>query len=288
MGDERRMFAELTGDISSLTACQLQEALDEIAIGSKSFGPHEEWYNWYHYLLGELVSLRHEDFFSLLLEPLITCFFVLHPNGIHEAPYIEFESDILNTLGRCIMEPSCWQGEDIAVGRILHHPDEHKIWGWWDASGDFSASLYLCMKILPEPLVRHWFSSILAIRSSHWRAQVLVWMVGSNELLAGKLLWPSELAIDAYPSVTWQWAHYLGPELASADESGASRAEAFLPRTCRELILTLAYQYFSEDVYLEWLESFSTVPYLEAELAAIPCTFESMYVGRGAVEPRQF
>jgi len=38
--------------------------------------------------------------------------------------------------------------------------------------------------------------------------------------------------------------------------------------------------YFSEGRFLEWLDCISTVPYLEAELAAIPSTFEELYVRR--------
>ena len=284
MGEERRMFNELAGDISRLTAWQLQEPLQEIASGTSSFGPQDEWHDWYHHLLGELVPRSHEHFVSSLLESLITCFFALYPNGIYRAPYPEFRDDVLNTLGRCVMEPDCWDGTDIVVGRMLHRSNNNpnKVWCWWDASGDFSASLYLCIKTLPESLVQRWFRSVIAIPSPHWRAQVIVWLVGSHDLLSGKLLWPSELRIEAHPSVDWEWSHCLKPELASSDESGALPAEALLPRASREAVLATARQYFTEDVYLGWLESISRVPYLEAELAAIPSTFEAMYVGRGA------
>lgn len=283
MGEERRMFHELVGDISSLTAWELQAPLQEIASGTSSFGPHVEWNNWYHYLLGQLLPRSHENFVSSLLESLITGFFALYPNGIHREPYKRFRNDILNTLGRCMMDPRCWSGEDIVIGSMLHRSNNNpnQIWRWWDASGDFSASMYLCLKYLPPSLVPGWFASSLAIRSPHWRAQVLVWLVGSHDLLRGLVRWPSERKIDAHPSVGWEWSHCLHAELATADQSGATPVDSFLPLTSREIALAVAREYFTEDVYLSWLESISRVPYLEAELAAIPSTFEGMYVRRG-------
>ena len=282
MGEERRMFHDLMGDVSGLTAWELQEALQEIASGTSSFGPHAEWNDWYHYLLGQLLPRSHENFVSSLLESLITCFFALYPNGVHRPPYKHFHSDILNTLGRCMMDPRCWNGGDIVVGSMLHRSNNNpnRVWCWWDASGDFSASMCLCLKYLAPPLVQSWLASVLAIPSPHWRAQVLVWLVGSNELLRGQVRWPSELKIEAHPSVGWEWSHCLRPELATSDESGATPVESFLPRAATEAALAVTQEYFTEDTYLAWLESISQVPYLEAELAAIPSTFEGMYVRR--------
>jgi hypothetical protein len=233
--------------------------------------------------LGQLLPRSHDNFVSSLLESLITGFFTLYPNGIYREPYKQFHGDILNTLGRCMMEPRCWNDENIVVGSMLQRSNNNpnRVWCWWDASGDFSASMYLCLKYLPPSLVPNWFTSVLSIRSPHWRAQVLVWLVGSHEMLRGLIRWPSELKIEAHPSVGWEWSHCLRPELASSDQSGASPVESFLPPPSREGALAVASEDFTEDVYLSWLESISQVPYLEAELAAIPSTFESMYVRRG-------
>jgi hypothetical protein len=276
------MFHELADGVSRLDARQLQEPLGAIASGTSSFGPHAEWHEWYHYLLGQLLRRSHEKFVSSLLEYLITAFFALYPNGIHKAPYPQFPSDVLNTLGRCIMEPECWNGEYVVVGSMLHRSNDNpkKVWGWWDASGDFSASMYLCLKYLAPTSVQAWFNSVLAIPSPHWRAQVLVWLVGSKELLDGKLRWPSEWHDEAYPSVSWEWSHCLRPELSVSDESGAPAVDSFLEQTSRELVLAAARRHFIEDVFYDWLESISSVPYLEAELMSIPSAFEIMYVRR--------
>lgn len=283
MGAERRLFHELQGDIAALTVWQLQEPLQEIASGTSAFGPYSEWNTWYHYLLGELLPRSHEAFASSLLESLITDFIALYPNGIHRPPYPEFQEDVLLTLGRCMMERQCWSGDSIVVGSFLHRSNNNpnQVWCWWDASGDFSASLFFCIKYLPPSLVSEWFSSVLAITSPHWRAQLLVWLVGSHDLLRGKVSWPSEFVIEDHPSVSWEWSHCLRAELASSDESGAVAVATLLPDTARVKVLEVAHSYFTEEVFLEWLDAIGNVPYLQAELGTLPSTFEGPYVRRG-------
>lgn len=199
---------------------------------------------------------------------------------MHKLPYPQFHTDVLKTLGRCMMEPDCWTDDNIAIGNILHRSNNNpnKVWCWWDASGDFSASMYLCLKYLPSALVQGWFNSVLAIPSPHWRAQIIVWLVGSQELLTGQQLWPSEFSIEAYPSISWEWSHCLRSELASSDNSGAIAVSSFIPQSSRELVLMLTQQHFTEDVYLSWLQSIYEIPYLELELGTIPSMFESIYV----------
>jgi hypothetical protein len=283
MGEKRRMFDELLGDIDGLSAWDLKQVLTEIASGTSSFGPLKEWHDWYHYLLGRLLPRAHESFVSSLLESLITGFMAIYPNGIHAPPYPQFHDDVLLTLGRCMMEPSCWDGDDIEIGAFLHRSDRNpnRIWGWSWASGDFSASMFFCLKYLPPARIGEWFASVLAIPSPHWRAQVIVWLVGAHPFLSGKLAWMSQLDSGVDPWIHWEWSHCLRPELATADDSGAAPVDSLLPKTTCDAVLAVARMQFSEDVYLDWLESIGNVPYLVAELAAIPTAFEALYVGRG-------
>jgi hypothetical protein len=55
---------------------------------------------------------------------------------------------------------------------------------------------------------------------------------------------------------------------------------AFISERSRLQALETFSSYFVEDVFLEWLATISTVPYLEEELAEIPATFEKLYVRR--------
>lgn len=280
MGEKRRIFDELMGDLNPLSASQLQAPLNEIASGTSSFEPLKEWRDWYHYLLAQLVTRGHECCFSSILESLLTGFMALYPNGVYNPPYRGFLNDALQTLGRCMMESQCWTGSDVVVGTCLHRANDNPnhLWRWWDASGDFSASMFFCLKYLPESCLREWIYSVLHIASPHWRAQVLVWLVGAQDMLSGRIHWPSEFPEHAYPSVRWEGSHCLRPELTRSDESGAPPVTSLVSKASCALVLRLTRLYFTEEVFIEWLESIAKVPYLESELGDIPTTFENLYV----------
>ncbi len=285
MGTERRMFDELLGDLDALSTPELQKPLGEIATGTGSFGPYKEWNSWYHYLLGQALPRSHESYVSYLLETFVTSFVALYPNGVYREPYKGFREDALLTLGRCMMDGQCWNGSDIAVGELLHKSNNNpaQIWRWWDSSGDFAASMFFCLKYLPEELLEPWLESVLAIPSPHWRAQVMVWMVGAHDILNAKIGWPSQFSDLARPAVSWDWSHCLSPKLATTDDSGALPTDHLIPASSRSRALKVFGAYFVEDVFLEWLTCISTVPYLEAEMAEIPTTFEQLYVRAGPV-----
>ncbi len=284
MSEKRRMFDRLLGNLNDLSVFELRSPLTEIASGTAAFGPSPEWDSWYRYLLAALLPRSHEASVSYLLESLITGFIALFPNGLHKGPYKGFSDDVLKTLGQCMMDPQCWQGPNIAVGNTLHRSNNNPagIWRWWDCSGDLAASMVFCLKYLPEPLIEEWLKSVFAITSPHWRAQVMVWMVGAVDLLNGNVKWPSQLSDNERSSITWEFSHCLRPELAEADISVAPRMALLLPEGSRLRANRLLRSHFSENLYLEWLMSISEVTYLEAELAEIPSTFESIYVRNNA------
>lgn len=267
---ERRMFAELAGDLDSLDAQSLQAPLVEISSGTTSFGAMAEWDDWYHYLLGQLLPRSHEHFVSSLLELLITGFMAIHPTGVQKSAYRGFESDALNTLGRCMMETICWNDGEIVMGSFLHRSNRNpnQVWCWWDASGDFSASMFFCLKYLPQESLRGWIASVFAIRSPHWRAQVMVWLVGANAILDGQIAWPEDFDINARPCIGWGWSHALKRTLVPS----------LLPRGSGPTMLAEAKQFFSARTFEDWTSSVNSVPYLKDELAEIPDTFRKLYV----------
>lgn len=283
MGETRRMFPELMGDLEQLSADDIQKPLVEIASGYSSFGPMEEWSQWYHYLLAKMLPRCHDgNVIASLGELLVTGFCAIYPNGMQVVPYKNFREDALLTLGRFMMEPQCWRGRDVEIGEMLHR-DNHNpagVWRWWDASGDFSASMFFCLKYLPQELVTGWMRSVLEIGDPHWRAQFVVWAVGAHDMLSGKVKWPEGFNMHGRPSVDWEWSHCLRAESAKRDNSGAAPLSAFLPDAAREDALQIVRDHFNEEVFLEWLESISRVEYLYAELLEIPATFEELFVGK--------
>ncbi len=60
MGTEREMYPELLGDLNAVAIEDLQKPLGEIASGTSSFGPMEEWHSWFHYLLGQVLPRGHK------------------------------------------------------------------------------------------------------------------------------------------------------------------------------------------------------------------------------------
>lgn len=280
MGDDRSMFCELEGELSLLSVDDLQSALREISSGLSCFGHLPEWEQWYHYLLGQLLPRAHESTGSSLLESLVTGFIALYPDGVQAPPYEQFLEDALRTLGQCLMDEPCWSGSNIVVGAFLHRSESSpaEIGGWWDASGDFSASMFFCLKYLPATSIRAWLQSALAIPALHWRAQVLVWFVGAHEVLIGRVKWPSEFSVKARPSIGWHGSDYLRPELLAMDGNGAPVDTGVLPEPARRMALHTITAHFTDKVFVAWLESLSSVPSLEAELAEIPARFEDLYL----------
>jgi len=120
MSGDRRTFDDLLGDLTSLSAEDLRKPLEEIASGTASFGPLDEWTDWYHCLLAQLIPRSHETHFEALLEILITGFITQHPDGPRNEPYPGFFVDALDTLGRCLMDEGCWPDGDIDVGACLN------------------------------------------------------------------------------------------------------------------------------------------------------------------------
>ncbi len=133
------------------------------------------------------------------------------------------------------------------------------------------------MKYLPDALLPEWIQSVLEIRSPHWRAQLMVWLVGAHGLLSGRIGWPSEFIVGQVPSVSWAGSHSVGPDQMSV-ERRISGEGVFVRDFARNHVLAAARAYFTSDRFLEWLSSFDQVPYVRDELTHLSGDFEELYV----------
>ena len=70
MGEDRHMFVSLLGDLERCSSEELRAPLEEIASGIASFGPMDEWTDWYRYLLAQLVARHPEQSFDSLYQRL--------------------------------------------------------------------------------------------------------------------------------------------------------------------------------------------------------------------------
>ena len=280
MGDERYLFDYLCGDIDRVPPDRLMRPLEEIASGTINFGVLGEWTDWYHYLLAALIPRSHECWIRhYMLEHLVTAFMALYPDGVVDEPYKGFRDDALQTLGRCIMDGVCWNGSEIVVGNVLHPSNNNpaQVWLWWDASGDFSASMFFCLKYLPASAIPTWLRSALSIPSPHWRAQLVVWLIGAYKVLDGSVQWPSQLDEHEHPSISWSGSHCLRPTLEPVQGENSASA-LFIPEVNRHLALQTLYNEMTPRRANEWVASISTVDYLQSELGGLPEMFARLYV----------
>ncbi|MCF7220753.1 hypothetical protein [Marilutibacter chinensis] len=274
---ERRMFDLLLGDLEELSLEELREPLEEIASGNSSFGPMDEWTAWYRYLLAQLVPRHTERSFDSLYQHLVTAFIAVHPRRIDE-PYPGFADDARQTLGRCLMDPSRWTGDRLAVPA----PEDPFAGGrraafeWNVACGDFSAGMFFCAKYLDEDELDAWLDSVFAIRCPLWTSQLYNWLLAAHPLLAGRVLELAKLDSDLSTNVVWLGAHVLKGDFSGVHEPSPSPLPLLSPDRC-EAVLAGARRHVSEASYFAWLDAIKPYPYLETMQGGAPSRFADVF-----------
>lgn len=277
MSEERRMFNELYEDLHQLNINSLIEPLEEIGSGTSCFGPVQEWHDWFHYLLAQTLHTAHTRYaFRYYIEYIMTAFMNIYPQGIESEPYKGFREDALNTLGQSIMDEECWEGQNIVMEKILNSSNRNpaKRWGWDEAAGDFSSSMFFCLKYLKPEQISAWASSVLSIKSPHWRAQVIVWLVGADKILKGKIQQPCQF--KGHPSIKWNWSLCIDGCIDHLEREKKQFPD-FIAVANRNAFLETVRRTINEDIYLDWLSSISLYDYIEAEMFGIPGLFEEIY-----------
>lgn len=208
MGENRKIFAELEGDVSDLSVQLLQEVLGEIVSGVGVFGQLDEWREWFDYLLPHIIPRCNEEYVSWLLEDICSAFLQIDLDRDDRQMIRHRREDVLRTLGQTLMQEDNWSNGSVVLGKILHYSNNNpaKIWGWANVSGDLAASMILCLRLVEPEDIKGWVQSIFAIDCPYWRAQVLTWYIGAKPLLDGKVHFPSQF--DGWsPQISWSWSH---------------------------------------------------------------------------------
>ena len=222
----------------------------------------------------QLMPRCHEGQHHALLEWLITAFVSQHPDRIPSEPYQGYRRDVLDTLGQSLMDPECWPSGalDTAACFNRHHDRQSGTGDWFNASGKFSSSMFLCVKYLETHEIRPWLTSVLAIDDPLWRAQLMIWFVGADDMLRGRVRQPSEFSPRDYPRIDWQGARYLsGPT-----DRHAAPVE-FVPSANRDAAVDTLRSVMTEATFLDWLHSLGRHDHVESELADLPYRFYSLY-----------
>ena len=277
MGENRRMFDFLLGDIEVVPLEALREALEEIASGNSSFGPMDEWTVWYRYLLAQLVPRHAEQSFDSLYQHLVTAFIAVNPRRIDEQ-YPGFADDAMQTLGRCLMDSSRWLGDRLAISAPENpfEGERHTAFEWSVACGDFSAGMFFCAKYLKSDELDTWLDSVFSIRCPLWITQLYSWLLAAHPLLAGSVLELAELDADSSANVVWFGAHVLKGDYTG--DYGPSRSSLpLLSANRREAVLASASRHVTEASYFDWLDAIKSYPYLETLLGGEPSRFAEVF-----------
>ena len=112
----------------------------------------------------------------------------------------------------------------------------------------------------------------------------MTWLVGAHKFLTGEIHQPSELKFSDYPNISWNGSHILNghytgnySEVPDIDNIVIG---TFAPKENLNLFLSEAYNYFTEDIYFDWISSFARYPYLEEEMLDIPNIFIAKYIDK--------
>lgn len=270
------MFDSLLGNLDELSLEELRSPLEEIASGNSSFGPMDEWTDWYCYLLARLVPRHAERSFDSLYQHLVAAFLAVHPRGIVER-YPGFADDARQTLGRCLMDPSRWE-EDRLVAPAPEDPfagGRSAAFAWSVACGDFSAGMFFCAKYLVDDELDEWLDSAFAIHCPLWTTQLYTWLLAAHPLLTGQT--PELANLDSGSTeIVWNGAHVLKGDFSGVYEPTASPLHLLSPERC-EAVLAAARRNVSEASYFAWLDAIKPYAYLEATLAGEPSRFAQVF-----------
>jgi len=268
MGARREMFTYLRErPIDELTERELAVPLGEIASGNSCFGPMREWKLWLDYFATHLVPICLRPSHRSLQEVLCTAVMAQYHSGFSDGPYREFGDDLLDTIGQCLMDESKWNGTKPVLERMLYaQPSPHAIgWGWWEASGDLSASLFFCLKYLRPVQVRAWVESVLAISDPHWRAQLLVWLAGARRIIVDGRQ-PKEVFMQS-PQIDWEGSHVLEGNY-TGDYERPGNVPLVPEANCLEFRRAIQ-ESLTSRILDEWRRSIAAVDYLLGEAGHI-------------------
>lgn len=281
LAPERTMYPEMLGDLELLSDEDILEPLRD-TIGPTCFGPHAEWTEWFHYLLPRLLRRDWGRTVYHPVELIISAFMAQHPDSTGKTPYSEFTNDALLTLGQYIMSPHCWPDGVLHASRCLNkYRRVDGTFGWYGSDGLLSASIFFCLKYLPEDQVEPWFESVMAIPNPYWKAQVVVWLIGAHPLLTGAIEQPSQLPEIGPYEIGWDASYSLAGNYTGNFETPITLTP-FLPEENREAALRVIQSLELSEFLEEW-QTDPNLAELAAETAGAPDRFMDLYGGHPTV-----
>jgi hypothetical protein len=281
MSSERKMFDHLLDqDAEKLPFPQFGHALEEIASGTVNLIWLQEWYDWFHYLLPRGILRSHECYAGeYLVESLITAFMSLYPRGTVDVPYSGFHEDILQSLAVCHMKDALWDRGHVRINGMLwrfgEFPREQDC---RDICGDFSSLMFFSLKYLTPSEIVEWVPSVFRITCPHWRAQLMLWLIGAHGMLTGVMKQPSEFGSSKHDHLDsgWSWSHILRGDYCARDHY--ERGVDFIATANLDAFNQGVRKVVTERLFFEWLDCFEQHAHLKNNLFELPERFADIYL----------
>jgi hypothetical protein len=277
MGERRRMFDELMGDLDRLSLEQLREPFEEIASGNSCFGPMDEWTDWCRYLVAQLLPRNAEQSFDSLYQCLATAFIAVHPRAI-VGVYRGYADDVRETLGRCVMDPSRWDDDRLALVPPLdpHVNAKGSAFEWSVASDDLSVAMFFCAKYLPEEQLDAWLDSAFAIACPLWTTQLFAWFVGAHAMLDGTVDQVAQLQKHGGSDIVWLQGLSLTGGISGEQDDEVPPPYLSVER--RAALLAAVRRNVDRPRHRAWLDTIRPHDYLQSLLDEAPTRFAELYL----------
>ncbi|MEH6420215.1 hypothetical protein [Pseudomonas sp. CGJS7] len=226
MGEDRQMYAGLMHpDPQAWPSSELENALDALTSGPRSFGHRAEWSRWFDFLLPRVLERSDDvDFYEMLVSAVfVHC---LDPALPGREP--GFRRDLLDSLGRRLMAPSCWHNGQAGGSDGLLRQLGSRIHGI-GADGAFSAACCLVLRYLDSDAIEDWLQSVLAIEDPDWRCAFVVWLAGAAVLVFDGEQ-PESMDNSPYLDIGWNRDWLLDGSVPSRRLDRDAAQFAFFPK----------------------------------------------------------
>lgn len=291
---ERRLYTELIDQpFENIKNSDLVNILFEISSGTKAFGHRDDWDEWFKFLLPSVI-LRSDDFlyFKSMVGPhVISAFMSVYWTGIVEE-YKGFRDDVMNSLSIWLMNRELWYEFRDEGGRTF--PRTHVLDKYEDGAGNLrldwhsghsdenlSASMFFCLKYLYPQEIPSWVTSLFAIEDTHWKAALMIWLLGSYDMLNEGVVIPSRVE-KSKPDVSWDDSHCLGSTYGSIDAKYPPSLEYndnkdFLPPENTKVFLEEIGKFVTVDLIYKWSEFFEKDPFVRESTRGVPVNLLEKY-----------
>ncbi|MGO1071530.1 hypothetical protein [Lysobacter sp. CA199] len=260
MGGERLMYTGLLQpDPQSWSKRELENALEALTSGPRCFDHSDEWSEWFDYLLPRVLE-RTDDQHSF--ELLVTAVFVHCLDPVLPGRTPQFRRDLLDTLGRRLMAPSCWNPAQadgllrpIASGFYKINP-----------GGAISAACCLVLRYLDAALIDGWIESVLAIDDASWRCAFVVWLAGAAVVVHDGAQ-PESMGNPPHLEIGWNGHWLLDGSIPSRNLDRDAPQFAFFGPTQRQALLASLKRRLDLATLLRWGEALTGMSIAECDRA---------------------